>query len=181
MSSSLGRTAVVTIADLEKMDVETDISESLLSRIAARASRPRSPSARSRRKRYRGRLRQVHPDGRPDPRHRQGQGRDPRPRRQALPRAGRDGPLPAQQVGRAAPTPDRSYLFVPKSAVFQENGHDFVWVIGAKRRRSSKRRVEVATTNDDLARVESGLEAGESVVLNPIKALRDNEIVRIAE
>ena len=32
MSSSLGRTAVVTIANLEKMDVETDISEGLLSR-----------------------------------------------------------------------------------------------------------------------------------------------------
>ena len=34
MSSSLGRTAVVTIADLGHMDVETDISENLLWRIA---------------------------------------------------------------------------------------------------------------------------------------------------
>ena len=33
MSSSLGRTAVVTIANLERMDVETDISENLLSRV----------------------------------------------------------------------------------------------------------------------------------------------------
>ena len=46
MSSSLGRTAVVTIANLEKMDVETDISEGPA--VAGRrwASRPRSPSAR---------------------------------------------------------------------------------------------------------------------------------------
>ena len=36
-------------------------------------------------------------------------------------------------------------------------------------------------TNDDLARVESGLKDGEAVVLNPAKALRDNEVVRIAE
>ena len=34
MSSSLGRTAVVTIADLRQMDVETDISEAQLWRIA---------------------------------------------------------------------------------------------------------------------------------------------------
>ena len=36
-------------------------------------------------------------------------------------------------------------------------------------------------TNGDLARVESGLKAGESVVLNPLKTLRDDENVRIAD
>ena len=34
---------------------------------------------------------------------------------------------------------------------------------------------------DALARVESGLEPEEKVVLNPFKALRENEIVRIAD
>ena len=33
MSSSLGRSAVVTLADLAHMDVETDISENMMSRI----------------------------------------------------------------------------------------------------------------------------------------------------
>ncbi len=71
-------------------------------------------------------------------------------------------------------------MFVNKSAVFAENGHDFVWVVGAKNA-IRKRAVEVATTTDALARVESGLEPEEKVVLNPFKALRENETVRIAD
>jgi hypothetical protein len=39
----------------------------------------------------------------------------------------------------------------------------------------------VATTREDLVRVESGLEAGETVVLNPQKSFREKEVVRIAE
>ena len=75
---------------------------------------------------------------------------------------------------------NRSFVFVNKSAVFEENGHDFVWVVDTKNV-LRKRAVEVATTTDALARVESGLEPGESVVLNPLKALRENETVRIAD
>ena len=86
--------------------------------------------------------------------------------------------LPSQTV--SSPDAGKSFLFVPKSAVFQENGHDQVWVIG-EGDVVRKRPVEVAVTTDDLARVESGLEYGESVVLNPIKALHDNEAVRIAQ
>ncbi len=62
MSSSLGRTAVVTIANLEKMDVETDISEGLMSRVALGQPAEVSVSAIPSR-RYRGRLRQVIPMG----------------------------------------------------------------------------------------------------------------------
>ncbi len=69
---------------------------------------------------------------------------------------------------------------MPKSAVFQENGHDYVWVVN-KDSRVTKRQVEVAMTKEDLARVENGLETGESVVLNPAKTLKDNETVRVAE
>ena len=61
MSSSLGRTAVVTIADLEKMDVETDISEGLMSRIEIGPAGRGVASARVPSRRYRGRLRQVIP------------------------------------------------------------------------------------------------------------------------
>src|SRR5262249_39717657 len=58
MSSSLGRTAVVTIADLEHMDVETDISEAQLWRITLGQPASVSVSAIPS-KRYRGRLRQI--------------------------------------------------------------------------------------------------------------------------
>ena len=45
------------------------------------------------------------PDGGPDPRNGQGEGRDPRPRRQALSRAGGDRAFPSQQVGPWAAMP----------------------------------------------------------------------------
>ena len=40
---------------------------------------------------------------------------------------------------------------------------------------------ERIVTNDELARVESGLKAGESVVLKPSKALREGSVVKVAE
>ncbi len=62
MSASTGKSAVVTLASLEKMEVETDVAENLLSRIAigqpAEVSVSAVPS-----KHYRGRLRQIIPMG----------------------------------------------------------------------------------------------------------------------
>jgi RND family efflux transporter MFP subunit len=178
MSSSLGRTAVVTIANLEKMDVETDISENLLSRVAlgqpAEVSVSAIPS-----KRYHGRLRQVIPMG-------DRTRGTVKVKVEVLDPDEKLFPELAATVhflpSRTANSPDasRSYVFVPKSAVFQENGHDHVWVVG-KKDVIRKRAVEVATTTDALARVESGLEAGESVVLNPVKTFREQETVRIAD
>jgi RND family efflux transporter MFP subunit len=178
MSSSLGRTAVVTIANLEKMDVEADIAENLLSRVAlgqpAEVSVSAVPS-----KRYHGRLRQVIPMS--------DRARSTvkvkveilDPDEKLFPElAATVHFLPSKTIEN--PDAARSYLFVPKSAVFQENGHDHVWVIG-NGETIRKRQVEVATTTDDLARVESGLEPGESVVLKPTKGLRENETVRIAD
>jgi RND family efflux transporter MFP subunit len=178
MSSSLGRTAVVTIANLEKMDVETDISEGLMSRVAlgqpAEVSVSAVPS-----KRYRGRLRQVIPMG--------DRARGTvKAKVEILDPDGQLFPELAATVhflrDRSSASHDAggSHIFVPKSAVFQESGHDHVWVAGPKNV-LHKRQVEVATTNDSLARVESGLEPGESVVLNPVKTLRENETIRIAD
>jgi RND family efflux transporter MFP subunit len=178
MSSSLGRTAVVTIADLDHMDVETDISENMLSRIAvgqpAEVSVGAVPS-----RRYRGRLRQVLPMGDRTRGTVKVKVEILDPDDKLFPElAATVHFLPSESL--ATPDAARAYLFVPKSALFQENGLDCVWVIeeGDKLR---KRRVEVATSNDDLARVESGLKYGEAVVLNPIKALRDGEVVRVLQ
>jgi RND family efflux transporter MFP subunit len=178
MSSSLGRTAVVTIADLDHMDVETDISESLLSRIAlgqpAEVSVSAVPS-----KRYRGRLRQVLPMGDRTRGTVKVKVEIVDPDEKLFPElAATVHFLPSQSVTN--PDAGRAYLFVPKSALFQDNGHDCVWVI-AEGDILQKRRVEVASTNEDLARVESGLKYGEAVVLNPVKALHDNEVVRVAQ
>jgi RND family efflux transporter MFP subunit len=178
MSSSLGRAAVVTLADLAHMDVETDISENMMSRIDLGQPAEVSVSANPN-KRYRGRLRQIIPMGDrtrgtvkvkveivdPDDR--------------LFPELAATVHFLPFKTGPAAEA-SKSYLFVSKSSVFQENGHDYVWVVG-KKSRINKRQVEVATTREDLARVETGLDSGESVVLNPLKTFKENEEVRIAE
>jgi RND family efflux transporter MFP subunit len=178
MSSSLGRTAVVTVANLEKMDVESDISEGLLSRVVLGQPAEVSVSAVPT-KRYRGRLRQVIPMG--------DRARGTvKAKVEILDPDDKLFPELASTVhflrdrSSASSDANRSYTFVPKSAVFQDSGLDHVWVADANNQ-IHKRRVEVATTNDTVARVESGLAAGESVVLNPVKTLRENETVRIAQ
>lgn len=178
MSSSLGRTAVVTIADLGHMDVETDVSEGLLWRIAigqpAEISVTAIPS-----KRYRGRLRQILPLSDRTRSNVKVKVEILDPDDRLFPElAATVHFLPSQSV--STPESGRSYLYVPKSALFQENGHDHVWLIG-QGDVIHKQRVEVASTIEDRARVESGLKYGDSVVLNPTKALRDNDVVRVLQ
>ena len=176
MSSSLGRTAVVTIANLEKMDVETKIHESNLWRIAlgqpALVSVSAIPS-----KRYRGRLRQVLPMS-------DRANAVVKVKVEILDPDDRLFPELAATVhflrSETVNSPDagRSYLFVPTSAVFREDGHDFVWVIHDDNT-LRKRLVEVVSTTNDAARVESGLKLNDAVVLNPTKNLLELEMVRI--
>jgi RND family efflux transporter MFP subunit len=178
MSSSMGRTAVVTIANLDSMDVETDISENLLSRIAlgqpAEVSVSAIPS-----KRYKGRLRQVIPMGDRTRGTVKVKVEILDPDDKLFPElAATVHFLPSKSAN--SPDANRSFAFVPKSAVFQENGHDHVWVID-KKDTIRKRPVEVATTTDALARVETGLTVDEKVVLNPTKNLHDGEVVRLAD
>ncbi len=178
MSASTGKSAVVTLASLEKMEVETDVAENLLSRIAigqpAEVSVSAVPS-----KHYRGRLRQIIPMG----------DRARGTVKVKVEILDPDGSLFPELVATVHFLPDkalnnpnanRPFVFVPKSAVFEENGHSYAWVVDSKSR-ISRRQVEVATTNDELARVESGLKTGESVVLNPLRTLRGNEVVKVAE
>jgi RND family efflux transporter MFP subunit len=178
MNSSLGRTAVVTIADLDHMDVETDISENLLARIGVGQPAEVSVSAVPS-KRYKGRLRQILPMGDRSRGTVKVKVEIVDPDEKLFPElAATVHFLPSQSMNN--PDAGQAFLFVPRSSLFQENGHDCVWVIN-EGNVLRKRRVEVALTNDDLARVESGLKFGESVVLNPIKALHDDEVVRVAQ
>ncbi len=178
MSSSLGRSAVVTLADLAHMDVETDISENMMSRIELGQPAEVSVSANPN-KRYHGKLRQIIPMGDRTRGTVKVKVEIIDPDEKLFPELAATVHFLPFKTGLAAET-SKSYLFVSKSAVFQQNGHDYVWVVGP-RSRLLKRQVEVATTREDLARVESGLAAGETVVLNPPKTFKDNEEVRIAE
>jgi len=180
MSSSLGRSAVVTIADLEHMDVETDIAEGLLARISDQQPAEVSVSAIPDR-RYKGRLRQIIPMGDRTRGTVKVKVEILDPDSKLFPELAATVHFrPRHDGNNGGQDANRAFLFVPKSAVFQQNGHDFVWVVGGNKH-VRLRQVEVATTREDLARVESGLEPGESVVLNPPKELKDNELVRVSE
>lgn len=178
MSASIGRSAVVTLASLSKMEVETDVAENLLSRIALGQPAEISVSAVPS-KHYQGRLRQIIPMG----------DRTRGTVKVKVEILDPDDQLFPELVATVHFLPDKAlknpnastaFVFVPKAAVFEENGHTYTWVVDGKSR-VSKRQVEVAVTNDVLARVESGLKAGQSVVLNPPRTLRENETVSPAE
>ncbi|MGC8638341.1 MAG: efflux RND transporter periplasmic adaptor subunit, partial [Isosphaeraceae bacterium] len=166
------------IADLRHMDVETDISENLMSRVELGQPAEVSVSANPN-KRYRGRLRQIIPMGDRTRGTVKVKVEILDPDEKLFPELAATVHFLPFKTGTQAET-SKAYLFVPKSAVFQENGHDYVWIVG-KKSRVKKREVEVATTREELARVESGLSVGETVVLNPPKAFKENEEVRIAE
>ncbi len=177
MSSSLGRSAVVTIADLSNMDVEADIPEEQMYRVAegqpAEVSVTAVPT-----KRYRGRLRQITPMG----------DRTRATVKVKVEILDPDDKLFPELAATVHFLPDKNwaqsdaslpFLFVPREAVFEEDGHDWVWLLGANSR-VVKRKIEVANTNSGTTRVESGLQMDDKVVLTPPHGLRDGDVVREA-
>jgi RND family efflux transporter MFP subunit len=175
---SIGRSTVATIANLYRMDVETDVSEGLLARLAIGQPAEISVSAAPT-KRYRGRLRQIIPMS--------DRGRGTvkvmveflEPDDQLFPElVATVHFLPDKAL--KAPDAGKAFLFVPKSAIIEEGGHSYVYLIDPKKQ-VRRTEVDVVVTNDDLARVEKGLKAGDPVVLSPPKTLHDGEAVKVAE
>jgi RND family efflux transporter MFP subunit len=178
MSASIGRSAVVSLANLATMEVETDIAENLLSRVALGQPAEISVSAVPTRH-YRGRLRQVIPMG----------DRTRGTVKVKVEILDPDEQLFPELVATVHFLPDtaiknpgasRTFVYVPKAAVVEQSGHSYVWIVDSKSK-VVRRRVEVGVTHDDLARVETGLRGGESVVLNPPATLRENTEVKVTE
>ncbi|WZO96249.1 efflux RND transporter periplasmic adaptor subunit [Isosphaeraceae bacterium EP7] len=177
MSSSTGRSAVVTLANLDRMEVDTDVNEALLSRVVIGQPAEVSVSAVAG-KHYRGRLRQIIPMG--------DRARGTvkvkveilDPDASLFPELGATVHF-LPDKGVVNPDAGKAFLFLPKAAIVEETGHWYAWVIDDKDE-VRRRGIEVVLTNDDLARVESGVKAGDRVVLNPTKALRDGERVSVA-
>ncbi len=178
MSTSFSRSSAVTLANLGMMEVEADIAENLLARVSLNQPAEVSVSAVPSRH-YRGRLRSIIPMG------------DKTRGTIKVKVEILDGDehifpglaatvhfLPDKALNN--PNASRAFVFVPKAALFEENGHEYAWVVDS-RSAVRKRAVEAAVTNADLARVESGLKAGETVVLNPAKTLREGTVVKDAD
>ena len=178
MGAASGRGSVVTLADLQQLEVETDIAENLLSRITIGQPAEISVSAVPG-KHYRGRLRKLIPMG----------DRARGTVKVLVSVIDPDEQLFPELVATVHFLPDKSlnnpnsgktFLFVPNEAVIDEAGHNYAWVVDPSGR-IHRKPVQVAATAEGLARVESGLAAGESVILKPAKSLREGEAVKIAE
>jgi RND family efflux transporter MFP subunit len=178
MSTSFSRSSAVTLANLALMEVEADIAENLLSRVALNQPAEVSVSAVPSRH-YRGRLRGIIPMGDKTRGTIKVKVEILDPDEHLFPElAATVHFLPDRALNN--PNASRAFVFVPKAALFEENGHDYAWVVDS-RSAVRKRAVEAAVTNADLARVESGLKSGETVVLNPPKTLREGTVVKEAD
>lgn len=178
-SSTTGRGSIATLADLTRLDVETDVAESLLDRVRE-GQYAEIKVAASPNRGYRGRVRKILPLG--------DRARETVKVKVAIEDPG-DRIFP-ELVADVNFLPDKSaarddlgqsFLYVPRSAVVAEAGGAFVWVVDAKFR-IRKRAIKISgDSRDESARVHSGLKSGEIVVNNPSPTLRQGESVKIAD
>lgn len=178
MGAASGRGSVVTLANLDLLEVETDITEAQISKVAigqpAEVMVTASPG-----RRYQGRVRKIVPLG-------------DRARAtvkvyvQILDPDERLFPelvaivnfLPNKE--RSEAKTQVSGLFVPKSAVQEAGDTATVWRIDSDK---TIHKVKVLTTpkSDDLLKVEDGLKAGDRVVLNPGPEMSENMKVSLPD
>lgn len=171
----LTRGAVVTMADLETLEVEVDVNEAYIARI--RNGQPASikldayPDTS-----FRGRVRQVVPTA-----DRQRAtvevkvsilDKDPR----ILPEMGGTVEFLEEEGNVQAAGPAR--VFVPAAAVRDDAGRQIVWVVADGRAR--RRDVEAGPVTGERREIRSGVTAGEQVVVAGHEGLEDGTRVRVA-
>ena len=71
----------------------------------------------------------------------------------------------------------KACVVVPENAVIHEGDASFVWVV--RDGKVEKRAVKVGSAKDDQVPVTSGLEGGETIVVDPSKRLRDGRAVEL--
>lgn len=172
-----GRGSVVTIADLEHLEVDCDVKEDYISRV--RIGQPAEVGVDAvPDRRYAGKVRQIIPMG-------------DRARAtikvkvEIVDADGRLFPemgstvyfLPDEEVG--AEVPERR-LFCPSAAVVRIDDRTYVWQVDAESRLVQ---VEIKAGDDRDGRTEilGGLEGGERVVLRPPPELRSGQRVEVPE
>jgi RND family efflux transporter MFP subunit len=170
----LTRTAIVTMADLQTLEVEVDVNEAYIAQVhngqSARITLDAYPDTS-----FAGSVRQVVPTA-----DRQKAtvlvkvailDHDPR----ILPEMGAKVVFESRGIGAAMTTIRR--VHVPTAAVVQGAGGAAVWVVeSGKVRRVS---VEAGETRGELTEVHRGLAGGETLVLQPPATLKDGSNVKI--
>ncbi len=170
----LTRTAIVTMADLQTLEVEVDVNEAYIAQIrnqqTARITLDAYPDTS-----FSGRVRQVVPTA-----DRQKAtvlvkvsilDRDPR----ILPEMGAKVVFEAHGA-QAQAAPRR--VFVPQAALVQAGGKASVWI--AEDGKVRQQAVDVGPARGDRIEVRQGLSGGESLVLTPPASLKDGSKVKLA-
>lgn len=169
----LTRGAVVTMADLETLEVEVDVNEAYIARIHHGQLAPITLDAYPGTT-FRGRVRQIVPTA-----DRQKAtvlvkvailDRDPR----ILPEMGAKVEF-LEDGGGGAVDGGPPRVFVPAAAVRDEAGRQVVWVVRGER--VERREVEAGPVTGDWREIRRGVEAGERVVVAGHDGLEDGMIV----
>jgi RND family efflux transporter MFP subunit len=179
LGTSGGRSALIDLADLDNLDVETDVAESMLSRV-----RPGQPALVSVSavpgKTFHGQVRQIIPMG----------DRTRGTIKVKVAILDPDGQLfpellatvsflPSDESADETARADETRLYLPADAVVREGESTFAWVVDSKGV-VTRRAIQVVESGGNV-QVESGLKAGDSVVVNPSLELRDGQTVRVTD
>jgi HlyD family secretion protein len=169
VGGGLTRGAVVTMADLSTLEVEVDVNEAYISRIAngrpARITLDAYPDTT-----FRGEVRQVVPTA--DRQRATVQvkvsilDRDPR----ILPEMGAkvDFLEPEQPKTAGAATPARTSIRIPAAALKSDGGASYVWLV--RDGRLSKRPVTPGPVSGGFLEIRSGLAGGEQLLVGGVDA-----------
>lgn len=96
-----------------------------------------------------------------------------------------DAPPPSFRLGTTVVAVPRristAAIMLPRSAVLEEEGRSFVWVVDEAAATVSRRPVDVADGSGETMRITSGIDTGTRVVTAGVRTLKDGQPVKLGE
>ena len=171
--------AIATIADLGELEVQTEVSENSVAKLAP--AMPAEVKLQAYQDQvYQGRLRQIFPSA--DRAKSIVEVRVTILNADAHVKPEMTASVTFQEQNVRGQTPDKSaesvpVILVPKRAVTEQNGQPLVWVIAGGT--ASRRPVTLGADRLDQVEVRSGVATGDTVIINPPAGLTDHALVRV--
>jgi RND family efflux transporter MFP subunit len=178
MGESSGRGSVVTIADLDKLEVDCDVKEDYIGRVVAGRGAEVAVDAVPGR-RYKGRVRKIIPMG----------DRARATIKVKVEITDADEKLFPDMSGTVYFLPDETEakpvtaerrVFCPTDAIVKDDKESHVWIVGEDNRVQYKE-ITVGKANDSRTEVVGGLSGGERVVVKPPTELHEEQLVKVIE
>jgi len=172
--------AIATIADLDELEVQTEVSENSVAKLTA--AMPAEVKLKAYDEQiYKGRLRQIFPSA--DRAKAIVEVRVTILNADAHVKPEMTASVTFQEIRQAdalaqhAGTPAAPIVLIPKRALTEQNGAPGVWVVSGGK--SARRSVVLGRERLDQVEVQSGVASGEALVLNPPPGLTDRGVVRL--